>query len=279
MSERERYEPGVPCWVDTTQPDPQAAARFYAELFGWQFVGPGPMPGEPPGEYFVAQSRGRDVAGVASQPPSGAPASALWNTHISVPSADHTAEQVKAAGGSIVVAPFDAPPAGRMAVLRDPAGAFFCVWEPMDRQGAQLVNEPGAWAMSMLNTPDLRGSAAFYTAVFGWEAEAVEFGAGNEITLWRLPGYVGGEPHQPVPRDVVGVMAPITGAADDQRPAVWSVDFWVHDADATAKKSVELGGQIVAPPHDTPGFRSAVLADPQEAVFSVSQLMAGGSRH
>jgi uncharacterized protein len=274
MSERELYQAGVPCWVDTTQPDPEAAIRFYAELFGWQFTGPGRMPGEPAGKYFVAQARGRDVAGVGSQPPDGPPPNALWNTYVSVQSADDTAESVRDAGGSVAVAPFDAPPAGRIAVLRDPAGASFCAWESMDRQGAQLVNEPGAWAMSMLSTPDVSGSAAFYAAVFGWETESLDFGAA-EITLWRLPGYVGGEPQQPVPRDVVGVMAPMGGAAADAEPAHWSVDFWVNDTDATAEKSLALGGNVVAAPYDTPGFRSAVLADPQGAVFSVSKLTAG----
>jgi predicted enzyme related to lactoylglutathione lyase len=274
MSERERYPAGVPCWVDTIQPDPDAAVRFYAELFGWQFTGPGRMPGEPPGKYFVAQAGGRDVAGVASQPSAGAPPSAVWNTHISVESADDAAEKARDAGGAVAVAPFDAPPAGRMAVLRDPAGAYFCVWEPIERHGAQLVNEPGAWAMSLLATPDLSASAAFYGAVFGWETEPLDVSS-RGIDLCRLPGFVGGEPHQPVPRDVVAAMMEVGGAGGDDVPPQWSVDFWVHDADATAAKADELGGNVVAAPHDTPGFRRAVLTDPQGATFSVSKLVAG----
>jgi uncharacterized protein len=67
--------------------------------------------------------------------------------------------------------------------------------------------------------------------------------------------------------------------SDDQFPADvpphWSVDFWVDDADATAEKAAELGGKVIAPPFDTPGFRQAVLADPEGASFSVSQLTAG----
>jgi uncharacterized protein len=85
MSERDGFEPGVPCWVDTLQPDPDAALRFYGGLFGWEFEGPGAMPGDPPGRYFVARLRGRDVAGVASQPAAGAPPEAVWNTYIQLP--------------------------------------------------------------------------------------------------------------------------------------------------------------------------------------------------
>ena len=61
MSQRDGYEYGVPCWVDTLQPDPDAAIAFYAGVFGWEFGTPGEMPGDPPGRYLVAQLRGRDV--------------------------------------------------------------------------------------------------------------------------------------------------------------------------------------------------------------------------
>ena len=63
MSERSEYPAGVPCWVDVLEPDPGAAMRFYSELLGWEFAGPGP------GDYYEARLRGRDVAGVGAQPP------------------------------------------------------------------------------------------------------------------------------------------------------------------------------------------------------------------
>ncbi|HEX9399397.1 MAG TPA: VOC family protein [Anaeromyxobacter sp.] len=277
MSERERYPPGVPCWVETLQPDPQAALEFYGPLFGWEFVGPGPMPGDPPGRYFVARLRGRDVAGIGSSTNrSGAPAP-TWSTYVRVASAGEAAEKAKKAGGSVRDGPFDVLPAGRMAVLADPAGALVCVWEARARDGAQLVNEPRAWAMSVLDTTDPEGAKAFYGAVFGWQPESFD-AAGARMTLWRLPGYVGGEPEQPVPRDVVGVMIAGEGSPG-AAPPHWSVELWVDSADATAEHAARLGGKVIVPPHDTPGFRSAVVKDPQGAVFSVSNLRAGPQRN
>jgi hypothetical protein len=261
MSNRDHYPPGVPCWVDTAQSDPRAALEFYGALLGWEFVGPGPMPGDPPGEYHVARIRGRDVAGISALPP-GAPESTAWTTYVAVQSADATAERARAAGGSVVVEPFDAPPAGRMAVLCDPAGAVFCVWEAGDRQGAQVLNEPSAWAMSMLTTRDADAAKAFYRDVFGWAAEPFAPG----VELFRLPGYVGGEPEQPVPRDVVAVLA--AGDGD----SVWSVDFWIDDAELAAARATELGGSVVVAPHEIPGFVNTVIADPTGAVLSLSQL-------
>jgi uncharacterized protein len=253
MSERDDYPAGAPCWVDLLSPDPAAATGFYGEVLGWGFDGPGP------GQYHVAQTRGRDVAGVGGQPAGGAPI--VWNTYVSVSSVDKAAEAAASAGGQVLVAPLDVLPAGRVAVIADPSGAALGLWEPRDRRGARLVNEPSAWAMSVLHTGDPDACGAFYRELFGWESEP--FGPPG-LKLFRLPGYVGGEPQQPVPRDVVAAMAPA-----DREP-YWSVDFWVDDADAVAEATAQLGGSVLAPPSDAGGMRQAVLADPHGAAFSVT---------
>jgi uncharacterized protein len=264
MSERERYEPGVPCWVETLQPDPEAALGFYAGLFGWEFPEAGAMPGDPPGQYYVARLRDRDIAGIGSSP-ADVPASPAWTMHVSVASAADAAAAVRAAGGTVLAEPFDVAPAGRLAVLADPAGAPFCAWEAGSRAGAQLVNEPGAWAMNMLAAPDPEAAAAFYGAVFGWTTEVLGFGE-DRIVMFRLPGYVGGEPAQPVSREVVAVMR----AAQGEEPPAWAADFWVDDADETAASAVRLGGRLVAGPFDSPAGRTAMLADPAGVVFTAS---------
>ena len=267
MSTRTDYPAGVPCWVDTLQPEPEAAVRFYAALMGWEFAGPGAMPlGDD--SYFVARVREHDVAGVGGLP-HGAPAEpCAWNTYIRVADADSAVAAVRAAGGQVLVAACDAPPAGRFAVVADPTGAVFNVWEAWEREGAQLINAPRCWAMSSLATSEPATAAAFYGEGFGWQAEPMGDGE-MAPSLFRLPGYVGGEPQQPVPRDVVAVMF-----SPPQGPSHWSVDFWVSDADSVSAHAWELGGAVVSPPADNAGFRSSVIADPHGAVFSVSQLLA-----
>jgi predicted enzyme related to lactoylglutathione lyase len=250
MSERDGYAPGVPCWVDTWQDDADAAAAFYTGLFGWDAAR---------GEYSLFQVRGRDVAGVGA-PRRGEPS---WTTYIWVDSVDETAAKARAAGGTLVVEPFDSLDGGRMAVIADPAGAVFAAWQLGEHRGAQLVNEPGAWAMSLLSTPDPSAAATFYGEVFGWSTDS--FG---DFTMFRLAGYVGGEPMQPVPRDVIAVMTP------GEQPA-WTPDFRVADADAAAARAGELGGRVVIGPFDTPVGRTAVLADPVGAMFSVSKVGPG----
>lgn len=246
--ERDGYPPGVPCWVDTSQPDPEAAVGFYGELFGWEFEDR--MPAGSPGRYFVAQLRGRDVAAVGSQP-DAAPPTPVWNTYIWVDSADDAAAKVREAGGSILVEPFDVLDAGRMGVFSDPAGAVFCVWQANKHKGTQLVNEPGTWSWSDLNTRDPEGSKAFYAAVFGWEANHVELGF-CESWMWRVPGYAKVlEVNDPGLRrrqaevgapegfeDCVAWMVAMTREQfPEDVPPHWSVTFAVDDTDAIADKA------------------------------------------
>ena len=181
MSERDRYIPGVPCWVDTSQPDPHAALGFYAGLFGWEFQNIMP---ESESGYFVGRIRGKDVGAVAGVA-EGAPPVATWNTYIWVESADQTASKVVTAGGSALTEPFDVQDHGRMAVLADPEGAGFCVWEARAHRGAAIVNEPGSVNFNGLQTRDLDRAKAFYGEVFGWTTLSVPGG----MTAWTLPGY------------------------------------------------------------------------------------------
>ena len=241
-----------------------AARSFYEQLFGWETVGPDDVP-DAEATYAIARLRGREVAGIGTIPESSGDMPAAWITEVRVDDVEAVAGRVEAAGGTMLQRVIDFDPIGRLAVLQDPAGATICAWEAGARQGAELVNEPSAWSMSALLTPDTDAAVTFYNAVFGWEPD--DFGP---ATLLRLPGYVGGEPQQPVPRDVVAVIMPPTAAG----PARWSVDFWVDDADATAATAERLGGAVVVAPHDAPPFRQATLADREGATFTISQLTA-----
>ena len=279
MPQRDGYIPGVPCWVDTSQPDPDAAVEFYRGLFGWEFEDV--MPPESEGKYFMARLRGGDVAAVGSIP-EAAPPVAMWNTYVWVDSADETAAKVRDAGGSIVMEPFDIMESGRMAVFTDPEGAAFCVWQANQHKGARVVNEPGSLNFNGLNTRDVEGAKSFYGSVLGWTT--LDVGGGTE--MWTLPGYghhlerdspglrkqvaeMGG------PAGFEDVVASINPIPDDQpdTPPHWSVTFAVDDADATAAKATDLGGQVIVPPFDAPWVRMTIINDPQGATVIASKFV------
>ncbi len=278
MPERDGYIPGVPCWVDTNQPDPEAAVAFYSGLFGWEFEDV--MPEGSGGKYFIGRIRGGDVAAVGSIP-EGAPPMAMWNTYVWVESADETASKARHAGGEVVMEPFDVMGTGRMAVLTDPEGAGFCIWEAKGHKGAQIVNEHGSLNFNGLATRDPEAAKAFYGAVFGWKTLALPTGL-----MWTLPGYGDHlEERSPglreqmtqmgAPEGFIDVVAALNPIADDDRetPAHWSVTFAVDDADATAAEATSLGGEAIVGPFDAPWTRMAVITDPQGATFIASQFV------
>src|SRR4051794_11440566 len=281
MPERDGYIAGVPCWADTTQPDPEAAARFYGGLFGWEFEDV--MPPAAPGIYLMARIRGGDVAAV-SPAPERAPTMVSWNTYIQTDSADEAASTVRDAGGALVMEPFDVMDSGRMAVLTDPEGAMFCVWEPRQHKGAQIVNEHGAVNFNTLHTRDVESAKRFYGSVFGWDT--LDLGGGDD--MWTLSAYGDHlEERTPGLRKSMGEMGAPEGFADvvaaiqripdgqPDTPAHWSVTFAVDDADAAAAEAEELGGRVVVPPMDAPWVRLTVLSDPAGAALVAGQVGAG----
>jgi predicted enzyme related to lactoylglutathione lyase len=273
MSTREDYPAGVPCWVDTNQPDPADAARFYSGLFGWQLADV--MPPGAGANYLMARIDGRDAAAISSMP-AGAPPEAAWNTYIRVESADEAAARVRDAGGQVLSEPFDVFDSGRMAVFADPQGAVFCVWQPGSHLGSAAVNEHGAVNFNDLHTDDVAAAKAFYGSVFGWET--IDVGspmwvlAGYGDHLEELtPGLRAGMKQMGAPdrfEDVVARVLPADGG-----PARWGVTFMVDDADATAANARELGGSVLAEPQNAPWVRFAVIADPAGASFTASQFV------
>ena len=276
MTEQDRYIPGVPCWIDTTQPDPDAAAAFYGELFGWELEDS--MPPGAPGKYYIARIGGRDVAAVSSQPEQAATA---WNTYVWVTDAGETTARVRDAGGTVLAEPFDVGDAGRMAVFADPDGAVFSAWQAGRHRGATVVNEHASLNFNDLHTRDLDRAAAFYGAVFGWDV--LDIGGGY---AWALPGYGDfleqlrpgmreGMASMGAPERFEDVVASVRQITDD-RPGVpphWGVTFAVDDADAIAAKAAQLGGQVVVPPFDAPWVRMTIVKDPQGATFTASKFV------
>jgi predicted enzyme related to lactoylglutathione lyase len=278
MTDQDRYIPGVPCWIDTTQPDPDAAVAFYSELFGWECEDI--MPPGSSAKYVIGRIRGGDVAAIVSRP-EGAPSTAVWNTYVWVADADETARKVRAAGGTTLREPMDVMDEGRMAVFADPAGAAFTVWQAKRHRGAAIVNEHASLNFNTLTTPDVDGARDFYGAVFGWEL----VGTGGAASWWALPAY-GDFLEQRTPglraniaqmgapkrfEEVVASLTPTDRGSD--ATASWGVTFAVDDADAIARRATELGGQVDVAPFDGPWVRMTVITDPQGATFTASKFV------
>jgi predicted enzyme related to lactoylglutathione lyase len=252
--EVDRYEEGVPSWVDLGTSDVDAAVAFYGELFGWE----APAHSPEAGGYRVCMLKGRPVAGLGPQMNPGPP---VWATYVNTADADGVAARVAANGGQVLAPAFDVMDAGRMATFADPSGAVLSAWQPNNHRGAGLVNEPGTYAWSELVATDVEGALTFYPAVFGW-------------TPGRLPP--GGDPLQYVEWKLgdrtIGGMLPKPPTIPEEVPAFWGVYFAVADADQAVEAIVRLGGKILMPVTDIEPGRFSVASDPIGAVFSVIAL-------
>ena len=283
MLKREEWPAGVPCWVDTGQPDPKAAAEFYGGLFGWDYderFAPG---SDVP--YRIAMLHGLEIGGIGPLP-EAAPPTPVWNTYVRVDSAEDTAAKVREAGGSVIVEPFEVGPAGTMAVFADPTGGVISVWQPGETRGAELVNEAGTWNFSGLFTRNVERAIEFYRAVFGWEPSPFDADAGSYF--WRRPGYgdflVSIQPDTrerfdavAAPEGFIDAVAWVMPMDDSQfgpdTPPHWSVIFATDDADATAARAAELGGTVLAAPADGPWVRTTTIQDPQGAMFTANKFV------
>jgi uncharacterized protein len=254
VAERTKYAPGTFSWTDLTTPDQGTAKRFYSELFGWvaddQPMGDGAV-------YSLMKLDGLDVAAISPQPQqqldAGVPP--VWNSYITVDSADETLARAGQLGATVHAPAFDVFDAGRMGVVQDPQGAYFLAWEPRNHIGASLVNAPGALSWNELASPDLDASARFYSELVGWTTEQFPESPQPYLIIKNSEGHTNGS------------MAPIRQPGT---PPHWLVYFGSEDAAAALARVAELGGSSLVEPMDIgPEGRIAVAQDPQGAVFAL----------
>jgi predicted enzyme related to lactoylglutathione lyase len=249
MGARTSYEPGTFSWTDLGTTDADAAKSFYGGLLGWEFDDR-PIPDG--GPYSMAQKDGGTVAALYAMEQRERPPA--WAAYVTVESTDDGAAKAAELGASLVAEPFDVLEAGRMAVIQDPTGAVFCVWEPRTTIGAELVNTPGAITLNQLNTDDPERAQAFYAALFDWRFERV---SGVDQAYWGI--YVGDR--------LNAGMLPLP--PDSPAPSHWLVYFGSDDVDADAARIGDLGGTLMVPPMGVPGGRIVVAQDPQGAAFAL----------
>lgn len=257
MPDFDRWPAGNFCWIDLSTTDLEGASRFYGSLFGWQY---NDIPMGPEAVYRMPQIRGRDIAGMSGLQPEqraqGVPPH--WLSYVSVADADATSAKIGAAGGAVVMPPFDVMDVGRMAIAQDPTGAMFALWQPRSHPGYRVAAEHGSICWTELATPDPSKAGAFYTQVFGWTPQAWE--GAMPYTMFQNEGQSICGMFQ-LPAEMAGV------------PPHWMPYFAVDDCDASAALGQQLGGTMIMPPTDIPEIgRFATLQDPQGAVFSVIKL-------
>lgn len=247
---------GAFCWVELATTDLPSSKIFYSSLFGWvdsDLL----LDGVP---YSILTASDREVGGMTAlgkeAKKHGQPS--YWFSYVSVADAAALAAKATDLGGQVLVGPLEMGPAS-IAVLKDPTGATFGLWQSLDDEGTFDDGQADAVRLNELATPDLARAAHFYSSLFGWrELDSGSAGAGYKT-------FLRGD-------EIVAGMLQSKGPA----PAAWTVYFSVADAARVIEKATVLGGSALVPLNEVPDVgRLAVLADPRGAVFAVIERTGG----
>lgn len=250
---------GAFSWVELATTDPKAAVAFYRSVFGWNIIEHDMGPN---GVYTIFTIRDRDVAAAAGQHPQERDMKIPphWNLYVTVEDTDAAAKRVRDLGGKVEAPPFDVMNHGRMAVIQDPTGAMFNLWQPKEHIGVKINNEPGALCWSELTTRDPKKAEAFYTGMFGW---SIKLGGAGTPAEYREFS-VGGQP--------IGGIMETPKEMPAHIPSYWMPYFQVANLESAVSTATSGGGKLMIGPAPIPGTgRFAILTDPQGAMFAAFQ--------
>jgi predicted enzyme related to lactoylglutathione lyase len=249
------FAPGTFCWAELATTDGPGAKKFYGELFGWES---NDIPIGPDMVYSMQKLDGKEVGALFQKDETMKDVPTHWASYVSVASTDEIAAKAKSLGGTVAKGPFDVSDAGRMAVIIDPTGAAFGIWQAGKHTGYGVKGQPSTVSWNELLTTDTARAIDFYSKLFGWVANT--HGAPMEYTEWML-----GDEHVGGMMQIRPDMGPV--------PPNWGIYFAVEDCDASFQKATSLGAQAIVPPMDIEHVgRFAVIRDPQGAVFSIIKL-------
>lgn len=260
MPNVDAYQPGSFCWVELGTSDQPGAKRFYSDLFAWTA---NDIPMGPDDFYTMFQLHGRDVAAAYTLRPDqkerGVPPH--WMLYVAIENADSSAEKAASLGAKILAPPFDVFDVGRMAVIQDPTGAVFAIWQAKRHHGIGVRSENGAHCWADLTTTDPKKAADFYSQLFGWETEVSKNDPSGYLHILSQGNYIGGIP--PV--------------CEGQGPPHWLIYYQVSGIDTVVGRANSNGGKTYQPPFTVPDTgQIAVLADPQGAIFALFEPLAKG---
>jgi predicted enzyme related to lactoylglutathione lyase len=240
-------------WTDLNTTNEDASKQFYGELLNWTFQ---ETPSSAGNTYTVAIRDGQQVAGMMEQTQEmrSADMPSFWLTYINVEDAAATCARAKELGGTVMREPFAAGEAGTMAIIVDPTGAAFAVWQPASHEGAAAVNGPGALCWLSLMTDDKDAAGAFYGELFGWKTAAPPEAEMDGYLMFLL-----GE------RPIGGMGSLPPGMSQ----AAWGITLGVDDAAWAIDYTKQNGGSIVSGPHETPWGTMVTIQDPTGAVVTL----------
>jgi predicted enzyme related to lactoylglutathione lyase len=255
MANIDQHPVGSFCWFELATTDQAAAKNFYTSLFGWSVVD---SPIGPDDFYSMFKLAGRDTGAAYTmrkeQRAQGVPPH--WMVYIQVENADQSVSKAAQGGGTVLAPAFDVMEIGRMAVIQDPTGAIFSLWQSKSRSGTTIGGVDNTFCWADLSTPNPERAGKFYSELFGWQLMKDEKDPSGYIHIKNGENFIGGIP-------------PATHR-NPNAPPHWLLYFQVGDVEAATGKVAQLGGKVLMPARKMENVGTwSIVADPQGAVFSL----------
>ena len=254
---------GAFIWYELMTPDVAAAKAFYDAVVGWDIDPAAVAPGTD--YHMIRRADGGMAGGIlpltkAMQDGGARPA---WIGYIHAPDIDSTAAAIVADGGTQMMAPWDQPGVGRLAMVTDPQGVPFYLMDPLPPEGQPdatsdvfSVDRPQHVRWNELSTDDPEVAVAFYARHFGWKQE-------GSMSMGELGDY------RFVHHDGVAIGAIMPRMPQTPCP-MFTYYLGVDDIDRAAEAIRSGGGTIVQEPIQIPGGEYSLVAiDPQGAAFGL----------
>lgn len=260
MAEARTVTMNKPGWLDLSSADAAASRDFYSKLFGWSAD---VIPDPEAGGYGFFKLDGKEVGGVGSVQDPQQPTA--WTIYVLVVDADETARSAREAGGTVLMEPADVMGTGRMAIIADPTGAVFGIWQPGTHAGWEVEGAPGSVCWVEVMARNFAAARLFYEKVFGWRGSKFDTPSGQDLPeYWTFALDDGGESF------AGGMEMPAEVPAEV--PSYWQPYIAVTDCDATTARATELGATVMMEPFEAANIgRFSIMRDPLGAVFAVLQ--------
>lgn len=257
MTVRSNPPAGAPCWVDLWTSNVEGSRRFYADLFGWEPLAPSPEFGG----YFMFTRAGVPVAGAMGDM-GASKATDTWSVYFACSDMAATIAAAERAGATVLSPAMPVADLGVQAVLLDPAGANFGLWQPGTFPGFTVLDEPGAPSWFELHTRDHDRAVDFYRTVLQLESAST---VGEQGIAYSTLRPATGD------SDLAGVMDASAFLPPDGGGR-WSIYWQVHDVAASLERVRSLGGTVRSEADETPFGILATVRDPAGAEFKLRAL-------
>jgi uncharacterized protein len=255
---KKEYKQGQFCWVELHTTNTKQARNFYGELLGWSF-NERPLSGT---EVYTMALRGDNViCGMfdLSKEDKAKKIPPHWNNYISVKSADETAKKAKTLGAKVLEEPFDVKDVGRMAVLQDPTGPIFNLWQPKAHAGMTADSmDLGSFCWNECGTRGVDKAETFYKKLFGWDIKASK---SDSMKYGEI--YLEGNEYP------IGGIYELTKEMKDVPPH-WMCYFNIESCKKSTDLAKKMGAEAIMDTKQIPDMgHISVIRDPQGAVFGL----------